>query len=150
MDTRIIPTPLDKLKKLRKPVLNVNLEHKEQLSRLERLALWITEHVGSMGFFLVILLWTVFWLSWNTLAAESARFDPYPAFVLWLFISNMIQILLMPLIMIGQNLQSRHAEHRAENDYEINMRAEREIEAIIQHLERQDELIQEILRRVEK
>ena len=150
MDIQTAPTPLEKLRKLRKPVLNVNIEHKEQLSRLERLALWITEHVGSMGFFLIIFLWTVFWLAWNTLAAESARFDPYPAFVLWLFISNMIQILLMPLIMIGQNLQSKHAQKRAENDYEINMRAEREIEAIIQHLERQDEMMLEILRRVEK
>lgn len=150
MDTRIAPTPLEKLKKLRKPLRNANIEHKEHLSRLERLALWITKHVGSMGFFLLIFFWTALWLAWNILASESLRFDPYPAFVLWLFISNMIQIFLLPLIMIGQNLQSKHAQTRAENDYELNMRAEREIEAVIQHLERQDELMLEILRRAEK
>jgi uncharacterized membrane protein len=69
----------------------------------------------------------MFWLTWNTLAPASARFDPYPAFVFWLFISNMIQIFLMPLIMVGQNLQSKHAEIRAENDFEVNVKAEKEI-----------------------
>jgi len=39
----------------------------------------------------------------------------------------MIQICLMPLIMVGQNLQSKHAEIRAENDFEVNQRAEQEI-----------------------
>ncbi len=40
----------------------------------------------------------------------------------------MIQMFLMPLIMIGQNLQGRHAEARAEADFEVNIKAEREIE----------------------
>ena len=68
-------------------------------------------------------------------------FDPYPAFVLWLFLSNMIQICLMPLIMVGQNLQGRHAEARAEADFEVNTKAERQIETILLHLERQNELV---------
>ena len=42
-------------------------------------------------------------------APTDLRFDPYPAFVLWLFISNMIQIFLMPLLMVGQNLQAKRA-----------------------------------------
>ena len=74
------------------------------------------------------------------------RFDPFPAFVLWLFISNMIQIFLMPLIMVGQNLQSRHSEARAESDYEVNVKAEREIEAILLHLETQADGIEKILK----
>ena len=100
------------LKRLRKPVKNVNREHQERLSRLERFAVAITDRIGSMGFFFIILVWTAAWLGWNTLAPMSVRFDPFPAFVLWLFISNMLQIFLMPLIMIGQNLQGRHAENR--------------------------------------
>jgi uncharacterized membrane protein len=143
--TENIPAIRD-LQKLRKPVTNANVKHRESLTNLEKLALWITEHVGSMGFFLLILCWTLLWLVWNTVGPQSLRFDPYPAFVLWLFISNMIQISLMPLIMIGQNLQGRHAEVRAEADFEINVQAEREIEAIVQHLEEQNKLILEILR----
>jgi uncharacterized membrane protein len=109
----------------------------------------MTERVGTMGFFLLLVAWTTVWLGWNTLAPMELRFDPYPAFVLWLFLSNMIQILLMPLIMVGQNLQGRHAEARAEADFEVNTKAEREIEAILLHLEHQNDLILQILTHVE-
>ena len=143
------PPPLRELKKLRKPVRPVNAEHRKKLSRLERVAIWITDQVGTMGFFLVIFIWTVVWLGWNTLAPDAVRFDPFPAFVLWLFLSNMVQIFLMPLIMVGQNLQGRHAEARAEADFDVNTKAEREIEAILQHLEAQNDLILKILHHFE-
>jgi uncharacterized membrane protein len=133
-------------------VRNVNQEFRESFSPLERVALFITVHIGSFGFFLIILGWTILWLAWNTLGPSEGRFDPAPAFVLWLFISNMIQILLMPLIMVGQNLLSRHAEFRAESDFDVNVKAEKEIEAVLmhleeqsRHLERQGELILQIL-----
>lgn len=135
----------EEIRKLRKPIQNVNLKHRESLSALEKIAVKVTDYVGSVGFFLIILCWTVLWLVWNTVAPNELRFDPFPAFVLWLFISNMIQIFLMPLIMIGQNLQGRHAEKRAESDFEVNVRAEKEIEVILLHLERQNELIVKIL-----
>ncbi len=98
-----------------------------------------------MGFFLIIFIWTVVWFGWNSLMPKDVRFDPYPAFVLWLFISNVVQIFLMPLIMIGQNLQSDHAEVRAEADFEVNTKAEVEIETILMHLENQNKMILEIL-----
>jgi uncharacterized membrane protein len=144
------PLSLEELRKLRKPISNPNVEHYRHLSKLEKLAVWITDHVGTMGFFLIIFCWTVFWLSWNMFALKSLRFDPFPAFVLWLFISNMIQIFLMPLIMIGQNLQGRHAEARAEADFEVNTKAEREIEAILLHLENQNKVMLEILNKLGK
>lgn len=140
----------NELKKLRKPVRNVNIEHKQKLSRLEQFAVWVTGHIGSMGFFIIIVAWTALWLSWNTLSPKEIRFDPFPAFVLWLFISNVLQIFLMPLIMIGQNLQGRHAEARAESDFEVNVKAEREIEAILLNLEHQSELILKILQQLDK
>src|SRR5215467_5081807 len=132
-----------------KPIRNVNAMHAASLSRLERLAMVVTDRVGTMGFFLIILTWTVLWLGWNIFGPASFRFDPYPAFVLWLFISNLIQIHLMPLIMVGQNLQGRHSEMRAESDYEINLKAEKEVGVILTHLEHQNDLILEILRRIE-
>jgi uncharacterized membrane protein len=140
---------LEELRNNYKPIKNINTRHKEKLSKINKLALWITDHVGSMGFFFIIFCWTAIWLSWNTLASSKLRFDPFPAFVLWLFISNMIQIFLMPLIMVGQNLQSKHSELRAEEDFSINKRAETEIEAILMHLENQNELILKILKHLE-
>jgi len=144
------PKTLKELKALRKPIRNANIIAKQKLSLLDKLALWITKNVGTMGFFFVIFIWTACWLGWNWLAPKEVRFDPFPAFVLWLFISNMIQIFLMPLIMIGQNLQSDHAEVRAEADFEVNTKAEREIETILMHLENQNEIILKILGKIEK
>ena len=149
MSDKPVPSPLHELKRLHKPVRSVNIEHRKKLSRLERVAIWITDRVGTMGFFLWILVWTVVWLGWNTLAPSAVRFDPFPAFVLWLFLSNMIQIFLMPLIMVGQNLQGRHAEARAEADFDVNTKAEQEIETILLHLEAQNDLILKILRHLE-
>jgi uncharacterized membrane protein len=141
---------LEEIRKKFKPFKNVNVQHRSKLSRIDKVAIWITEHVGSMGFFIIIFCWTFGWLTWNTLAPQNLRFDPFPAFVLWLFISNMIQIFLMPLILIGQNIQSKHSEILAEEDFAINKKAEVEIETILLHLENQNELIIQILRHIQK
>jgi uncharacterized membrane protein len=67
--------------------------------------------------------------------------------VFWLFISNVIQILLMPLIMVGQNIQGRQSEARAEHDLEVNIKAEQEIEVILEHLARQNDMLITMLAR---
>lgn len=133
------------------PIRNVNTIHRSRLSRLDKLAIVVTEKIGTMGFFLIIFGWTVIWLSWNIfLGPKELRFDPAPAFVLWLFISNLIQLHLLPLLMIGQNIQGKHAELRAEHDFETDKKAEKEIETILNHLENQQNLMLEILKRIEK
>lgn len=129
---------------------NVNVIHRRQLSPMDKLALVVTDKIGTMGFFFIILVWTFLWLSWNMFAPTKLRFDPVPAFVLWLFISNLIQIHLMPLIMVGQNIQAKHAELRAEHDFETDKKAEKEVETILLHLENQQQLILQILNRLEK
>jgi uncharacterized membrane protein len=136
-----IPPSLAELRRRRPPLRDVHKEIAETIGPLDRMAVWTTAHVGTMGFFLIIFGWTVAWLGWNFLAPPRLQFDQPMAFVFWLFISNVIQILLMPLIMVGQNLQSRHGEVRAENDLEVNVRAEREIEAILRHLEYQNTML---------
>jgi uncharacterized membrane protein len=132
----------------RHPLRNTYTETLEAIGPLDRLAVWITGHVGTMSFFLVIFTWTALWLAWNFLAPANLQFDAPTGFVFWLFISNLIQILLMPLIMVGQNIQGRYAEARAEHDLEINVKAEQEIEVILHHLERQNELLIAMLRAV--
>ena len=141
---------LEEIRNSHKPLRNVNIEHREHLSSLNKFAVWITDHIGTMGFFLIIFFWTIIWLCWNIFGSVEAQFDPYPAFVLWLFISNMLQLLLMPLIMIGQNLQGKHAESRAEADFEVNTKAEQEIETILVHLENHNDMMLEILEKVDK
>lgn len=140
---------LEELKKARKPIGNVNVKHRESFTRPERFAVWITERIGTIGFFFIVLAWTISWIAWNSFVPREFRFDPFPAFVLWLFISNMIQLFFLPLIVIGQNFQNRHAEFRAENDFEINLKAEREIEAILICLEKQEKTLAKMLERLE-
>ncbi len=136
------------------PVQNANEVYLASLSPLDRLAVSITDKVGSMGFFLAILGWTVLWTSYNILASEVPglhwkSFDPFPAFVAYLLISNVIQILLMPLIMVGQNVQGRHTEIRAQLDFEINQKAEQEVVVVLRHLEHNTDLIIQIMRHLQ-
>jgi uncharacterized membrane protein len=144
------PMSLEEFKKKRLAMVKPVIKDKVEPTVLDRVAVWITDHVGSMGFFMIIFVWTAIWLGWNMFAPKEARFDPFPGFVLWLFISNMIQLFLMPLIMIGQNVQSRHADLRAEADLNINTKAEFEIETILSHLEYQNKIILQILQDLEK
>lgn len=144
-----IPIKLEELKRRRNSYIKALKTDSNKVSKLDKIALLITERVGSMRFFVIIFIWTLLWLGWNILAPQSLRFDPFPAFVLWLFISNMIQLFLMPLIMIGQNLQSHHADVRAETDLKINELAEAENETILIHLENQNEIMLRILKHIE-
>jgi uncharacterized membrane protein len=144
------PISIEEFMKKRKEIIKSEEKDQRNASVLDKIALWITTHVGSMGFFLIIFTWTAIWLGWNMFAPKEARFDPYPAFVLWLFISNMIQLFLMPLIMLGQNIQSDIADKRAEADLKINLQSELEIETILSHLQYQNNLMMEILKHIDQ
>jgi len=126
----------------------ISKKSRGRLKLLDKLALVITRRVGSMNFFLLIFFWTICWLGYNTLMPKSARFDPFPAFVLWLFISNVIQILLMPLLLVGQNIQGADAEKRAKADFEINVKAELQNEIIIAQLEENEKILKHILKQL--
>jgi uncharacterized membrane protein len=140
---------IEELKKKRTQILK-KVEKEKKTSVLGSLALGVTKRIGSMGFFLIIFIWTLVWLGWNILMPKAMRFDPYPGFILWLFISNLIQLFLMPLIMLGQNIQANQADIRAEADLQINAQAALENEIILLHLENQNELIIKILKNFEK
>ena len=79
---------------------------RENFSALDRAAIAVTDKAGTMGFFLIIVTWTVLWTGYNILATKLTglhwhAFDPLPAFVAYPLVSNVIQITLMPLIMVG-------------------------------------------------
>jgi CRP-like cAMP-binding protein len=119
---------------------NVNVVYEKSLNTLDRLAIAITNKVGSIGFFLIIAGWTVLWTGYNLVASQVPflhwpAFDPFPAFVAYLLISNVIQILLMPLIMVGQNLQGRHSETRAELDFQVNLKNEISLTEVLRRLD---------------
>ena len=121
------------------PIQNTNEIHKSRLSKTDKVALYITNKIGTMGFFyFCVILVTVPLLIPSTMP------------VIQYMSSGYLQLILLPLILIGQNLQGKHAELRAQHDYETNVKAEKEIEAVLLHLEKQDEMMMDILKRIEK
>lgn len=150
MEYKHNPPSLAELRSYRNPVYNDRARHRETLSPSEKFAVFMHRHVGSLGFFFLILFWTVGWLAWNMVAPDGYRFDPAPAFVIWLFASNILQLVLLPVIMVGQNIEGRAAEWRAQKDFEINKKAEHEIEIVIAHLENQNELLMELIKKIDR
>lgn len=150
MEYKHNPPSLAELRQYRATIQNARHAAKVYFSLLERFAVAVTRMVGSMGFFFILTLWTFAWLLWNLYAPVHLRFDPAPAFVIWLFASNILQLILLPLIMVGQNIEGKYSEHRAQADFEINKKSEHEIEVVIAHLENQNELLLELARKIDR
>jgi uncharacterized membrane protein len=106
----------------------------------------VTTAVGTMGAFYFFAASMAAWMLWQSEAQHP--FDPYP-FAFLLFLGNIVQLLLMPLIMVGQNIQTAHADARAEADFEVNRRAEDEIGKLLAGLREIDLRTLEIVRRLE-
>lgn len=115
---------------------NVNEIHKKKLGTQDRIALFITTAVGTMYAVYFFAFSMVSWMVWQSYLAHRP-FDPYP-FAFLLFLGNIVQLLLMPLIMVGQNIQGKHSEIRAEEEYNTTKSSYRDIENILAHLDAQD------------
>lgn len=122
---------------------NVNERHHATLGFQDRLALSITGAIGTMYAVYFFIIFMGGWMLWQG-HLSTRPFDPYP-FAFLLFIGNIVQLLLMPLIMVGQNLASRHAELRAEEEYHTTVSSHKEIEQIQESLKRQEELLAKLL-----
>jgi type VI protein secretion system component VasK len=69
--------------------------------------------------------------------------------VVWLS-SSFLQLVLLPIIIVGQNIQAAAADKRAEDTYKDAEAVLKEAEEIQKHLLAQDEAISALLDRVEK
>ena len=96
------------------------------------------------------MLWTGYYIQASEVPALHWRaFDPFSAYATYLLINYVIQILLMPLIMVGQNLQGRHAETHAKLDFEINQKAKKEVMPTVLSLERITELLLKLMQHLD-
>jgi uncharacterized membrane protein len=102
----------------------------------DRIALTITAAIGTMYAVYVFAVFMAGWMLFQVASGRSA-FDPYP-FAFLLFLGNIIQLLLMPLIMVGQNLQGRHAEARADEEFRTTQKTFADLETTMAHLDAQD------------
>lgn len=122
---------------------------RDNLTPAERMALRVTKGVGTPYFFLGVICWTVLWLGWNVVGPKGYRFDPLPSCVLWLLMSNFIQLSLMPMLLMAQNIQSRLSESSADVHYHNTETQRHDMDALHQHLEHQSTLLAEIIDKVD-
>jgi len=120
---------------------NINDRHKKSLGLQDRIALNITTAIGTMYAVYFFAIFMGGWILWQS-KLSGQPFDPYP-FAFLLFMGNIVQLLLMPLIMVGQNIQSRHAEIRSDEEFKTTTTSFHDIEQILTHLNAQDEQIRQ-------
>ena len=129
------------------PLINVNRKHDDSLTAGQRIADHFAEVMGSWIFIILQSLILTGWIALN-IVAYMRHWDPYPFILLNLALSFQAAYA-APIIMMSQNRQADKDRLMAEQDYEVNQKAEQEVKAIMQHLEQQDELMIDILQRLE-
>ena len=105
---------------------NLNEEYEKSLTLGAHLADKVAAFGGSWSFIIWALAVLTIWVIINSLIFLWKPFDPYPFILLNLFLS-MLAALQAPIIMMSQNRQETRDRMRAENDYQINLKAEMEI-----------------------
>jgi uncharacterized membrane protein len=98
----------------------------------ERCADWVAATVGSWRFILVQSALLVGWIVWN--ASQGKPVDPYPFILLNLMLSFQAAYT-APIIMMSQNRQAEIDRRRSVADYEVNQKAELEIELLHQKID---------------
>lgn len=127
-----------------KPVLAADVSGQGINARIARR---VTAVIGTMYAFYAFALVMAGWILWQAFLSPKP-FDPYP-FAFLLFLGNLVQLLLMPLIMVGQNVQSAHADAREQADFDVDRKAEEEVEALTRQLQAIDRRTIEILARLD-
>lgn len=94
----------------------------------QRLADKVARTIGSWRFIIFQSTAIVIWITGNVLTGKGA-WDPYPFILLNLLLSFQAAYT-APAIMMSQNRQSEQDRRHAENDYEVNVKAELEIELL--------------------
>ncbi len=109
----------------------------------------IADHVASFGgswTFIITFLTTMTGyviLSVVLVALHGKSWDPYPFILLNLFLS-MLAAIQAPVIMMSQNRQDHKDRVRSELDFEVNRRAEAEIQALSRKLHYLTDLVSDV------
>src|SRR5271170_4326428 len=114
----------------------------------ERVADHVARFGGSWTFIIAFGVVMVIYTAVN-IALRSQAWDPYPFILLNLFLS-MLAAIQAPVIMMSQNRQDTKDRLRSELDYDVNRRAESEIQGLartLNHVHEQVDDIVELLRK---
>lgn len=139
------------------PVKNANTVLDEKSTWGQQIADKVTAVMGSWPFIITQTIILAIWVAINAYLAAVAvlhpeylkAWDPYPFILLNLALSLQAAYT-GPVVMMSQNRQAARDRLSAQLDYEVNLKAEQEIEVIMQHLAHQDELIKALISKFEE
>src|SRR4051794_34639272 len=116
---------------------NVDTVLAERQTFGEHLADRVAQLGGSWGFITIFTGMLLAWVILNTviLTRYGGGFDPYPYIFLNLILS-MVAALQAPVILMSQNRQAARDRVAASLDYEVNLKAEVEIMALHEKMDR--------------
>jgi len=129
---------LVRLRAMRNP--NQVIEEEETFG--QRLADHVARFGGSWRF---IILFAVILLAYTAIniVIGSKAWDPYPFILLNLFLS-MLAAIQAPVIMMSQNRQDLKDRVRSELDFDVNVRAESEIQGLARKLNALSEKVEDV------
>lgn len=127
-------------------------KHRENLSYGDRLADAVATGMGSWRFIIIQTIIVIVWMGLN-LVGFFYHWDAYPFILLNLLFSTQAAYA-APIIMMSQNRQSERDRAQAHADYQTNLEAKQEIEALqiklnnleIEKLDRIIDMLEEIKR----
>ncbi len=140
-DSTTIPVP--RYPHLHPPVQNVNDVLAEQITLEQRAADAFANLIGSWRFIIVQSVILFIWIILNVMAWIN-HWDPYPFILLNLALSFQAAYS-GPIIMMSQNRQAEKDRLTAQLDYEVNVKAEDEIQALMCRIEDTEAYVLEIL-----
>jgi uncharacterized membrane protein len=111
---------------------NPNDVIEEKETPAERVADAVASFGGSWTFIIAALVVLTIYTAINVVLGQRA-WDPYPFILLNLFLS-MLAAIQAPIIMMSQNRQDKKDRVRSEMDYDVNRRAESEIQGLSRKL----------------
>jgi len=121
---------------------NPNEVIEEQATTGEHIADAVARFGGSWSFIITFGIVLVTYTGINVAIGKSA-WDPYPFILLNLFLS-MLAAIQAPVIMMSQNRQDTKDRLRGELDYEVNRRAEMEIQELSRKMNLLDDKIGDV------
>jgi uncharacterized membrane protein len=113
---------------------NLNREFDQSLSFGERIADRVAEFGGSWRFIILFFAMMAVWITANSIYLLLQPFDPYPFILLNLMLS-LLAAVQAPIILMSQNRQEARDRMRAENDYQVNLKAELEVRALSEKMD---------------
>jgi uncharacterized membrane protein len=130
------------------PVINVNEVADERLTVGQKVADTVAGTVGSWRFIIIQSIVLAIWLALN-ITGIVFRWDPYPFILLNLALSFQAAYA-APFVMMSQNRQSEKDRLMAESDYHCNVKGEVEVRNIMDHLDHQDTVLFQLVKRIEE